>query len=166
MLNENAVYTLYTLCRLCKEGHEGYIGAAHAIESELIARLFTAYADQRRKFADELVDILMMHSDLDIISGTRSKNEDMDTKPLRRFIPLARAWDFIALQNGDYDALLNVCCEGEATTGAAYRTALRHMDFPEDVRTILERHQSQIASACQRLTDFIQLSHLRQARVV
>jgi uncharacterized protein (TIGR02284 family) len=122
------------LIEVCNERIKGYENAAKNVKDAELKSVFEKYAQQTRKFQEELIPFSEFSSPEE--AGTRFISDTwrlwMDMKA--------------ALTDGSRESLVNASITGEENAISNYEDALED-DLPMDVRSIIERQLSEIKSA-------------------
>jgi uncharacterized protein (TIGR02284 family) len=130
------------LLETCRDGERGYRFAAEHARDPGVKGLFTALADERSRFADELTPHVHRLGGQATTEGTASGVIHRGWMSLKG--SLARAHD---------EALLAEAERGERAAISAYRDALFGM-LPPTVVDVVERHLVAIQTAAARITAF------------
>lgn len=129
------------LLEVCNERIEGYRNAAKNVKDVELKSVFEKYAQQTKKFEEELLPFSDYSSAEE--AGTRVMGDTwrvwMDMKA--------------ALTDGGREAMVNACITGEENAIGNYEDELSE-DLPSDLRSILERQLAEIKSALTHIKTF------------
>jgi uncharacterized protein (TIGR02284 family) len=129
------ISTLNNLIETCRDGQEGFRTAAEGVKSAELRELFHGYAHQREGFASELQDEVRR------LGGDPERSGSLVASLHRGWMGLRAA-----LEGDDDRAIVSECERGETVALETYRASLGR-DMPASVRTMVERHFSEIKEA-------------------
>ncbi|NJO84154.1 MAG: PA2169 family four-helix-bundle protein [Blastochloris sp.] len=127
------IATLNRLVRVCMDAYEGYRRAAEESRTPSLALLFEEYAIERKQFANDLGNII-------IILGGEALDGHMNSGAYQRWLNLRRA-----IGRDDSELILGICERSEAQAAAAYREALERIRLPSNVARLVQEQHMQIA---------------------
>jgi uncharacterized protein (TIGR02284 family) len=133
---------LHHLVEICKDGERGFRAAAEYVHDPALKTLFAELAEQRRRFAQDLVPHLNRLGGAPDWQGTAAG-------------ALHRGWMNVkAHVTGHADhAIVVEAARGEHAALDAYDEALHGM-LPPTVSSLVEVQREDIAQACERITAF------------
>ena len=132
--------TINNLIETLKDGQKGFKEAADAVNDPQLKSLFTAYSQQRARFASELQ------------TQARSVGEPEPETGGSAAGAMHRGWINLksAITSQDESAILAECERGEDSAVQEFEKAMRN-DLPSPVRDIVSRQYSEIKSAHDRI---------------
>lgn len=131
------------LLEVCNERIEGYQNAAKNVKDAELKSVFEKYAQQTKKFEEELLPF-----------SDKSSAEEAGTRVIA---DTWRVWMDMksALTDGSREALVKASITGEEAAIRNYEDELDE-DIPMDLRSVLERQLSEIKSAYEHIKTFRQ----------
>jgi uncharacterized protein (TIGR02284 family) len=141
MKNKEVVSDVNHLLEVCNERIKGYQNAAKNVKDAELKSVFEKYAQQTKKFEQELLPFSDYSSPDE--AGTRVISDTwrvwMDMKA--------------ALTDGSRESMVNASITGEENAISNYEDTLDD-DLPSDLRVIIERQLSEIKSAYNHIKTF------------
>jgi uncharacterized protein (TIGR02284 family) len=130
-----------SLIETCEDGANGFRTAAEGLQDSSIKQLFTTYARERDRFANEL------RAEVRRIGGKPEEGGSMSGA-------LHRGWMNIkSAVTGNSDAAIVAEAErGEDVAVAAYKTAMQ-AELPAEIKSVIERQYTAIQAAHNRVRD-------------
>jgi uncharacterized protein (TIGR02284 family) len=142
MAGDAVVETLNTLIETSRDAENGFHAAAEVVDDPSIKRLFSAYAQQRAEFAQEL------EAEVRRLGGAPQQSGSV-AGTLHRAVMNIRA----AVSGRDERAVIAEAERGENAAVGAYEAALRRPELPADIRARISRQAARVKEAHDRLRD-------------
>lgn len=126
------------------EGFEAYNSASEEVSNENFKSFLVSYAETRKKFADELRQILLSKGLA--VNGKSSVFNDVH----RGFVKIR-----MMLSDFKDKALLKECERMEARSLAAYEKIMEQNALPDDVMSVVLRQRSKVLATTRTLRDML-----------
>ena len=137
--NESVVEELNKLLQRCYESKRSYLTASEHMHVSILSKLCTDIAEQRSKFAGELLDEVIKYCGVPV-------SEDSVAEKVKH------AWENLSdlLRKKDEKAMLDACRSADEATMAEYEVALTE-SLPLLIKSILMKHHESIRLALTRV---------------
>lgn len=133
---------LKELTEFVNDGIEGYEKAAEETKNPEHAAYYRTFAAQRRKFAQELNELICSHG------GKYEDNTTIRGKIYRRWMDVK-----VLLTNRSDKAILDASLYAEEWAQQAYTDALLTDDLPQNIRLLIERQRQALLEVYEMLHD-------------
>jgi uncharacterized protein (TIGR02284 family) len=140
--NEAAISELNELIETCKDGQQGFAHASEETKDSELKTLFTHYAAQRAKFAEEL------QKEVKALGGTPEKRGSAAGAVHRGWIDVKAA-----ITGKDDHAILEECERGEDVAKEAYEKAADGNQLPGTLLPLIQQQYANVKEAHDRIRD-------------
>ena len=141
MVEREVITTLNSLIETCRDGEQGFRDAADNLKNPSVKTLFSEFASERAKFAEELKDQVQRLGGKPDEGGSASG-------------AMHRGWMNVkgAVTGGDDKAIIAEAERGEDVAVERYREALRE-PLPAAVESVVSRQFEHVQQAHDRVRD-------------
>jgi uncharacterized protein (TIGR02284 family) len=131
------------LIETCRDGERGFLYATNYVHEPSIKAMFTEFASQRERFAEDLLPHAQRFGGANEADGTAAA-------------ALHRGWMTVkdTLTGHDAKAIIREAERGEDAALAAYEEALARM-LPPATRDVIERQYAEVRRAHDRIQTFL-----------